>query len=434
MPLVLTAVARSHVGLVRTGNEDSGYAGQSLFVIADGMGGQVAGEVASRTVVAAMIGLDGSDLGPDPGATLQAAVAEANDRLRLAIDARPDLEGMGTTLTALAWNGSRLALVHIGDSRAYLLRDGTLTRLTHDQTLVQALIDEGRITEDEARTHPQRAVILQAMDGRPELDVELELLDPRPGDRYLVCSDGLTGYVSEAAVTEALGGPQAAAAVDGLIGLALEAGAPDNVTIVVVDAIDVDEAEIPDDPPDAATHRAGGILVGAVGETGAASTLAELPTNPASRAREGGRRSARTAPEPPAQRAGDEDDENAPDDDERDLRHPRRKWPWLVGLLAVLLIGGGLGARAWAQDQWYVGVDSGVVAIYSGVDISVGPISFSELQRRTTLETATLPEFAAEEVGGGIAAANEADAEAIVARLQAAALACLGAPDTAGCP
>ncbi len=431
MPLVLAAVARSHVGLVRTGNEDSGYAGQSLFVIADGMGGQVAGEVASRTVVAAMIGLDGSDLGPDPAATLQAAVAEANDRLRLAIDARPDLEGMGTTLTALAWNGSRLALVHIGDSRAYLLRDGTLSRLTHDQTLVQALIDEGRISEEEARSHPQRAVILQAMDGRPELDVELELLDPQAGDRYLVCSDGLTGYVTEAAVTEALAAPLAAAAVDGLIGLALEAGAPDNVTIVVVDAVDVDEAEIPDEPADAATHRAGGILVGAVGETGAASTLAEPPSSRASSAREGGGRAPQTT-RPSDEPAGN--DENDMDGDEHDLPNPRRKWPWLVGLLVVLLIGGGIAARAWAQDQWYVGVDSGVVAVYSGVDISVGPISFSQLQRRTTLETATLPEFAAEEVDGGIAAANEADAEAIVARLQAAALACLGAPDTAGCP
>ena len=275
MPLVVRAVARSHVGLVRSGNEDSGYAGRSLFVIADGMGGHAAGEVASRTVVAAMLGLDGADLGPDPTTTLRNAVAEANERLRLAVDARPDLEGMGTTLTALVWDGERMALAHVGDSRAYLLREGRLRILTHDQTLVQALVDEGRITEEEARTHPQHAVILQAMDGRADLEPVIELLEPQAGDRYLVCSDGLTSYVQESEVEAALAGREAPAAVDALIGIALEAGAPDNVTVVVVDVVESASADAPDDSQDAATHAPGGVLVGAVGETGAASTLVQ---------------------------------------------------------------------------------------------------------------------------------------------------------------
>src|SRR5207342_3165944 len=148
----------------------------------------------------------------DPGATLRTAVAEANERLRLAVDARPDLEGMGTTLTALVWNGERMALAHVGDSRAYLVRDGRLRMLTHDQTLVQALVDEGRITEEEARTHPQHAVILQALDGRADLDPDIEVLEAQAGDRYLVCSDGLTSYVQESAVEAVLVGRDAYAA------------------------------------------------------------------------------------------------------------------------------------------------------------------------------------------------------------------------------
>ena len=411
---------------MRSGNEDSGYAGRSLFVVADGMGGHAAGEVASRTVVAAMLGLDGADLGPDIRATLGQAVDEANERLRLAVDARPDLEGMGTTLTALAWDGERMAVAHVGDSRAYLLRDGRLTMLTHDQTLVQTLVDEGRITEEEARTHPQHAVILQALDGRRGLDPDLDLLEPQAGDRFLVCSDGLTSYVQEDAVREVLAGREAHAALDGLIGLALEAGAPDNVTVIVVDVLE-GAADVPDDPQDAATHAPGGVLVGAVGETVAASTLAVedpaagLTTDDADARL--GRHHRSTL------------DALARDDDSSDRRPGRRRrWPWLVVLLIAVLAGGVVAAKAWTADQWYVGVDNGNVAIYSGVDVSLGPIALSSLSQRTALETATLPEFAREEVEGGIAASSRAEAEATVARLQLAADACLSAPETVGCP
>ena len=366
--------------------------------------------------------------GPTCGPPFAQAVDEANDRLRLAVDARPDLEGMGTTLTALAWDGERMAVAHVGDSRAYLLRDGRLTLLTHDQTLVQTLVDEGRITEEEARTHPQHAVILQALDGRVGLDPDLDLLDPQAGDRFLVCSDGLTSYVQEDAVRDVLAGRDAHAALDGLIGLALEAGAPDNVTVIVVDVLEAAVTDIPDDAQDAATHAPGGVLVGAVGETGAASTLvvADPPPDP-------GTDAAIARPEAPPF----DDDALALDRDEADDRPPkrrRRRWPWLVVLLLAVLVGGVLGAKTWAADQWYVGVDNGNVAIYSGVDVSLGPIGLSNLSQRTTLETVTLPEFAREEVEGGIPASSQADAEAIVARLQSASDACLSAPETVGCP
>ncbi|HYN75029.1 MAG TPA: protein phosphatase 2C domain-containing protein [Candidatus Limnocylindria bacterium] len=426
MPLVVRAVARSHVGLVRAGNEDSGYAGRSLFVVADGMGGHAAGEVASRTVVAAMLGLDGADLGPDVEGTLRTSVDEANNRLRLAVDARPDLEGMGTTLTALAWTGEQLGLAHVGDSRAYLLRDDRLTMLTHDQTLVQTLIDDGRLSEADARTHPQRSVILQALDGRPGVEPDVTLLDPRPGDRYLICSDGLTGYVDESDVHAALRGQPAHSAVDGLIGLALEAGAPDNVTVVVVDVVEAAHAEEPDDPLDAATHDPGGVLVGAVGETAAASSEVPVtdlpPSDPTSSAAAPGER--------------DQPDSSVSDEGEGEAApaRRRRRWPWLVGLLVVIGLIGSAFAWRWSQDQWYVGVDNGVVAVYSGVDLTVGPVSLSQLEERTGIETVTLPEFERARVEGTIAATDQEDALAIVARLQTAADACLSAPDTVGCP
>ncbi len=426
MPLVPRAVARSHVGLVRQGNEDSGYAGRSLFVVADGMGGQVAGEVASRTVVAALVGLDGAELGPDPLDTLRTAVREANDRLRVAVEARPDLDGMGTTLTALAWNGTSLGLAHVGDSRAYLLRDGVLSQLTHDQTLVQTLIDDGRISEEQARTHPQRAVILQAMDGREELDVDLQQIDPSPGDRFLICSDGLSGYVSAASLADTLSIPDPSLAVDQLISRALDAGAPDNVTVIVIDTVDAEEGELPADSPDDATHAPGGVLVGAVGETAAASTVVSNTPSAAGATdeRAGKRRHADPAPV--------SDDEDALDDESTGGR--RRLWPWLVALLLVVVLGAGVAAWRWSQDQWYVGVDNGNVAIFSGLDVSLGPMTLNTVQQETSIEVVTLPEFAREEVVKGITASDEASAEAIVQRLQAAANSCLSAPETLGCP
>ncbi len=410
----LRATARSHVGLVRQGNEDSGYAGHHVFAVADGMGGQVAGEVASRTVIAGLLDLDGDDLGPDLVGTLRHVVQRANERLRLAIEARPDLDGMGTTLTVLAWDGSRLALAHVGDSRAYLLRSGEMSQLTHDQTLVQSLIDGGQISEDEARTHPQRAVILQALDGRADLDVDITLLDADLRDRYLLCSDGLTGYTDPEAVAVALARQDANQALEALIDLALDAGAPDNVTAIIVDVLPSTGSAAAEDPP-----RSSGILVGAVGETGAASTTPELTRS--------------AAPSAPANASSQPQSRDPLEPAPR--RRPRR---W-IGLLAVLVLvavlaAGVLMLRNWASDQWYVGVDNGRVAVYSGVDVSIGPLGLSTVEQTTTIEVATLPEFFREEVEGGISAADQSSATEIVLRLQVAADSCLTAPDTAGCP
>lgn len=287
MSLRLRWTARSEIGLVREGNEDSGYAGDQLLMIADGMGGMVAGDLASDLTVQALRHLDDDPPG-DVVRSLRRAVLAANDRLRVAVEADPALEGMGTTVTALLWHGEILGLAHIGDSRGYLLRDGRLERITHDHTFVQSLVDEGRLTEAEARVHPHRSLLLRALDGRTEVEPDTTRIEVAEGDRFLLCSDGLCGYVDDAAIGSTLATADRDAAVDGLVDLALAAGGLDNVTCLVADVVGVGSAAdiagssalagtVPAGDAPAGPAPAGGATVGGVGvaaEVGAAGVAA----------------------------------------------------------------------------------------------------------------------------------------------------------------
>ena len=239
MTLVLRYAARSDRGLVRANNEDSVYAGARLLALADGMGGHAAGEVASQLVIAALAHLDDDEPGGDLLSKLDAAVHEGNSAIAAHVEADPELEGMGTTLTAILFAGNRLGLVHIGDSRGYLLRDGELTQITKDDTFVQTLVDEGRITAEEAHSHPQRSLIMRALTGH-EVEPTLIMREARAGDRYLLCSDGLSDPVSQETILEALQIADVAESADRLIELALRGGGPDNVTVVVADVVDYD--------------------------------------------------------------------------------------------------------------------------------------------------------------------------------------------------
>ena len=236
--LRFASAARSHVGLVRDGNEDAGFAGPYLQLVADGVGGCAAGEVASATaayVVSAMVaGAAATDLDD----LLAEAVDEAHRLLRQGVAERPDRAGMATTLTAVVADGDRFALAHIGDSRAYLLRDGRLARLTSDHTFVQALVTAGRLDPAEVAGHPYRSVVLKSLDAdhRPAPDVEG--VDLRCGDRLLLCSDGLTDFVPEEQVAELLLIDDSDEAADALVAAALEAGGRDNVTCLVADVVD----------------------------------------------------------------------------------------------------------------------------------------------------------------------------------------------------
>ena len=239
MTLVLRYAVRSDVGLLREGNEDSAYAGPRLLAVADGMGGHAAGEVASSLTIASMAKLDTEPPGGDMLAELAAAVAAANARLQEMIIANPAVEGMGTTLTALFWSDGHAAVCHIGDSRGYLLREGELYQITHDHTLVQSLVDEGRISVDDVSSHPQRSLLLRALDGRSIAEPDLSVHDSQVGDRYLLCSDGLSGVVSDEMLRETLATIDEPDGVTRqLIDLALRGGGPDNITCIVADVVD----------------------------------------------------------------------------------------------------------------------------------------------------------------------------------------------------
>src|SRR5690625_4424349 len=237
MPLTLHYVARSDVGLVREGNEDPGYAGPSLLVLADGMGGHAAGEVASQAAVDEIMNAelpvtDDIDVSID---ALVVALKAANDRIRRLAVEDPTREGMGTTATVLYWTGRTLAVAHIGDSRAYLLRDGRLQQITHDHTYVQSLVDEGRISRDDARIHPAKSLVLKVLQGQPDIEPDFGVVDIQAGDKLLVCSDGLSDVLTDEAIQTDLNNNanDLDVAADELIRHALAAGAPDNVTVLL---------------------------------------------------------------------------------------------------------------------------------------------------------------------------------------------------------
>jgi protein phosphatase len=236
MNLRLRSSARSDIGLVRSGNEDSGYAGPDLLVVADGMGGHAAGELASAAAISTMSGVEPDEDEADTLERLADAVVATSERIADVVSEHPQFAGMGTTLTALAWLGdhpARVAVLHVGDSRAYLLRAGELTQLTKDHTYVQTLIDSGELSPEDAATHPRRNLLMRAIDGVHHAEPDLSVREAHLGDRYLVCSDGLCGYVDDELIRTHLTLPDQIAAVTALVDAALEAGAPDNVTVVI---------------------------------------------------------------------------------------------------------------------------------------------------------------------------------------------------------
>ncbi len=259
-------------GLVRKNNEDSAYAGPNLLALADGMGGHAAGEVASQLMIEHLANLDADPEDNDMLALLASVADDANLAIAKSIKEVPETSGMGTTLTALMFNGEEFGLCHVGDSRGYRMRDGVLERITVDDTYVQSLVDRGELSPEDVSTHPQRSMILKAYTGRP-VQPTLSILDTQIGDRIMLCSDGLSDPVTSDTIesTLAVGTPQEA--VDRLIELALRSGGPDNVTVVVADIVSDDtdpsqlptipvqvgalDGEQPDDPrPDTAAGRA----------------------------------------------------------------------------------------------------------------------------------------------------------------------------------
>ncbi|MEV0947016.1 protein phosphatase 2C domain-containing protein [Rhodococcus sp. NPDC049939] len=351
MTLVLRYAARSDRGLVRSNNEDSVYAGARLLALADGMGGHAAGEVASQLMIAALAHLDDDEPGEDLLGKLEAATREGNDSIADHVEEDPELDGMGTTLTAILFSGNKLGLVHIGDSRAYLLRDDSLTQITRDDTFVQSLVDEGRITAEQAHTHPQRSLIMRALTGN-EIEPTLTVREARAGDRYLLCSDGLSDVVSDETIENTMRESSQDECADRLIELALRSGGPDNVTVVVADVIDLDYGQI---------HP----IVG-----GAASTDDEEDAPPPNTA--AGRAAAMRPPRATPKRVVGQ-----PAERPAKKRH-RVRWAAIsLGLIAVVVAGLFVG-QALIRNNYYVGSDSERVTVLRGIPGSVLGYSLQE--------------------------------------------------------
>jgi PPM family protein phosphatase len=234
--LALSCAVRTDTGPVRPHNEDAAFATARLAAVADGVGGHAAGEVASRTVVGALASLEKAWVDEPLEVAFARAVEEGNDRIAFIAECRPETAGMGTTLTAVALHGDYL-VANIGDSRTYLLRDGALEQLTRDDSYVQLLIDQGHISREAAGTHPQRNLVLQALTGEEVMEPAMTVREAHAGDRFMLCSDGLTDVVADAALAETLAAEEPQESVDRLIALALEAGTRDNVTVIVADVL-----------------------------------------------------------------------------------------------------------------------------------------------------------------------------------------------------
>jgi protein phosphatase len=389
MALILNYAVRSDLGLVRGNNEDSVYAGPRLLAVADGMGGHAAGEVASKIVIGTLESLDEDRSLGDLMAALRDSVLDANQRIADAVEKNPDLDGMGTTLTALRFVGNRVGLVHVGDSRGYLLRGGLLTQITHDDTYVQYLVDTGKITAEEAKDHPRKSVILRAMRGA-DVDPDVSIREVRAGDRYLLCSDGLSDVVSAETIAETLALPDPQDCADRLVELTLRGGAPDNVTVIVADAVEARVGEVVNDVP---------VIAGAFVDPSAADVPGT--DTPAERA------AAISRPRLPARTTTDE---------------PKRRRRWRTPLLVVgvlVVIAAALtGVYAWTQTYYFVGRDGSEVAIFQGVNTAFGPLKFYEVDQNTDLKLNELEQSSRSQVESGIAAHDKKGARQIVARLR----------------
>ncbi len=408
-----TSAAVSHVGKIRASNQDSGYLGRQLFVVADGMGGHAGGDVASHIAAQRIAEADQPYATPeDAVSALHDALIAANGLLAETVFDHNELTGMGTTVSAIARVGDTFALAHIGDSRVYRFRGGELTQMTTDHTFVQRLVESGRITPEEAAVHPRRAVLMRVLgdvDASPEIDTAV--FDVKAGDRWLLCSDGLSGYVSEEKIVHVLSTIRTAqGAADRLVKESLDHGAPDNVTVLLIDIDDSDGAS-----------GAGPVFVGSAahpltfGQEEEVRRPIRLPTlllHPLKAS-------------PPEDAHFEPESESYLDEliEEDRRRAIRRRILWAVGVglaAAAIVLAGWLGYR-WTQMHYFVGVSDGNVAIFQGVQQSIGPISLSSVHQTTAISVADLPAYQRDAVEATISADSLRDAHEIVDRLAASA-------------
>ncbi len=410
MTVATAGAALSHVGRVRSNNQDSGYAGTRLFVVADGMGGHAGGDIASAIAVKRIAEADRPYASPQEAErALAASLLAANVLINEAVEDHGELTGMGTTCSALLRVGDTVAIAHIGDSRIYLLREGELSQITNDHTFVQRLVETGRITPEEAAVHPRRSVLMWVLgdiDQAPEVDTSI--LGTVPGDRWLLCSDGLSSYVAEDRILSVLAAaPSSNRAAEALIEEALEHGAPDNVTVIV---LDIDAGHVEDVPPTIVGSAAAPIEFEASTAERQHSRLPSLLFHPL--------RTTGTPPEASFEPESEDYLEALIREDRRRLWRRRLVWLTAIAVLLAGLVVALFGAYRYTQTKFYVGFDGDRVAIYQGVQSSVGPLGLSHVREETNIRRDQLQDYAESRVQATISADSLEDAQDVVENLQ----------------
>lgn len=395
--------ALSDVGKVRSSNQDSGYAGTYLYVVADGMGGHAGGDVASHVAIHELSVLDQefSSIAAAEKA-LKAKLLETNLMLANVVNDRPELAGLGTTVSALLRVGNEAVIAHIGDSRIYRRANGSVTQVTVDHTFVQRLIDSGRLTEEEALTHPRRSVLMRVLgdvDSRPEIDTSrVALVD---GERWVLCTDGLTGIMlTEDFAQDIVAGATPTQTAKSLVEESLQRGAPDNVTVVVVDIA----PELPTTKPKMVGSAAKKINIGPLDavprpakNVRQASLILPVATN--------------DVPISPAHAT--------PTDDV--IRHRRIRRRITAGIIAIAVAGVAVIASILfyqsTQDKFYLAADGDSVVIYQGIPQDIGPISMSHIYKDTNVSLDALSPYGKTQVQATLSFDSLAEAEAAVQQL-----------------
>ena len=440
MALQLNFAARSDVGRVRSKNDDSAYVGRYLAVVADGMGGHVGGDVASASVVLDLAPLDRNDH-TDPGTMLADEIQSANLILNDLVHDNPKLAGMGTTCTAVLVDNNVLHMAHIGDSRAYRIKNDVFEQLSVDHTFVQRLIDEGRLNPEDAESHPHKNVLMRVLgdvDASPELDVTS--FETQPGERWMLCSDGLNAVVDDGTIQRLMSADKPLEEIcRDLVDETLARGAPDNVTIVVFETVEA-EVTVDDDPKtDELTESALQVSNATNGEPVSAALLradlgsrphllvgaAELATDtdqiPIVTRSSSQKRAAallhgasEATPVPQAQGAAELEDDAVPSE--------RKSWPLLtmVGVFLILFATSLAVGFLWIRGQYYVGTADDHVAIFQGVPQSFGPLELSSVEESTEIPLSRLPGYSRQRIEAGLPAQDLNHAHEILVDLEAA--------------
>jgi protein phosphatase len=400
MSIALISAADSNIGKVRSSNQDSGYAGYRMFFVADGMGGHAGGDIASAITAQRMAQMDAEYATPDDaGASVLARILETNQLLTETVATHEHLSGMGTTFSGVVFVEDKAVLAHIGDSRIYLCRDGETVQVTTDHTFVQRLVEMGRITEAEALVHPRRNVLLRVIgDSNEPPQLDFKVLVTKPGDRWMMCSDGLNGYVSDSIIHMNLSSEQTPEeVVEVLIGEALEAGAPDNVTVVVVDTVPAELGSV--------IERHAKFVGSAVND------VVVQDVKPKAKGKDNQDRQFISE--------SGEDFNRIINETERKVQFRKLRQIAMVFSITSLVALAGWFGYSYTQTKYYVGTADGQVSIYKGIREELLGFKFSEVYKTTDLNLNSLPLYQQQLVSKTIYATDIADAYRIIDRLKA---------------